>query len=63
MALILRSMSAHSRLMGETEHWSDEDWVVLDGYRSVGRIHKDRSQSSLRGSIEDNFRKLTGKVD
>jgi hypothetical protein len=41
MPLILRTMDKHAQLMGWGDHWGDDDYVILDGERSVGRIHKD----------------------
>jgi hypothetical protein len=33
-------MNRHARLTGMVTGWSDDDYVVLDGERSVGRIYK-----------------------
>jgi hypothetical protein len=38
-------MEKHAELTGMVAGWSEDDYVVLDGGRSVGRIHKDRSQA------------------
>jgi len=40
LSLILRSMNRHAQIMGRATGWSDDDYVVIDGERSVGRIHK-----------------------
>jgi hypothetical protein len=41
MTLILRAMNKHTQLMGWSDHWGDDDYVVLDQGRSVGRIYKE----------------------
>jgi hypothetical protein len=34
-------MDRHAQLMGWSDHWGEDDYVVLDQGRSVGRIHKE----------------------
>jgi hypothetical protein len=41
MTLSLRPMNKHAQLMGWPEHWGEDDYVVLDQGRSVGRIYKE----------------------
>jgi hypothetical protein len=41
VTLALRTMNRHAQLMGWSEHWSDDDYFVLDEGRSVGRIYKE----------------------
>jgi len=41
-------MNAHAKLTGMVQGWSDDDYVVLDQNRSVGRIHKDTIQGEPR---------------
>jgi hypothetical protein len=41
VALTLRPMNYHARLMGWGEHWGGDDYLVLDQGRSVGRIYKE----------------------
>jgi hypothetical protein len=56
MTLILRTMDKHAQLMGWGHHWGDDDYVILDGERSVGRIHKDTTSPRWIGrSIHRRF--------
>jgi hypothetical protein len=41
VTLILRTMNRHAQLMGRGDHWGEDDYVVLDQGRSVGRIYKE----------------------
>ncbi len=41
MKLILRSMNKHTPLMRWSTTWGNDDFVILDQDRSVGRIYKD----------------------
>jgi hypothetical protein len=41
VTLILRTMNKHAQLMGWGDHWGEDDYVVLDQGRSVGRIYKE----------------------
>jgi hypothetical protein len=41
VTLTLRTMNRHARLMGWGDHWGEDDYVVLDQGRSVGRIYKE----------------------
>jgi hypothetical protein len=34
-------MSKHAQLMGWSDHWGEDDFVVLDQEKSVGRIYKE----------------------
>jgi hypothetical protein len=39
--LILRPMNRHAEIMGYTTGWFQDDYVVLDEDRTVGRIHSE----------------------
>jgi hypothetical protein len=41
MTLILRTMNKHAQLMRWGDHWGDDDYLVVDQRRSVGRIYKE----------------------
>jgi hypothetical protein len=41
VTLSLRPMNHHAQLMGWGDHWGEDDYVVLDRGRSVGRIYKE----------------------
>jgi hypothetical protein len=46
MTLSLRPMNRHAQLMGWSDHWGEDDYVVLDQGRSVGRIYKETKADS-----------------
>jgi hypothetical protein len=48
MTLILRPMNRHAKLMGWSTDWPPDDYVVIDGERSVGRIYKE----AIHGELE-----------
>jgi hypothetical protein len=47
--LILRTMNKGARLMGWGDRWGDDDYVILNGERSIGRIYKDAIPREPRG--------------
>ncbi len=48
MTLLLRKTRAHARIQGWSEGWSEDDYVILDGERVVGRIYRQQIHGEPR---------------